>query len=256
MARRATAIAQEREKADNVLLLDAGNTLFGQSLADKTRGRVVIEAMNKLGYNAMALGNTDLVRSLDLTQSLDMVRDRGAEAKFPLLSANVTTRNSDQLVGKPYTIVTVDGRKIGIIGLTQLMTSYPSDQQSSLVQKDYLTAARDAIEQIKQEGGTAVIVLSNLGETQEKKLAEEVPGIAVIVGGGAGPRLPEPTIIGQTGTVILRTGGNGEDLGVCQLTIDSKGQPKDVQGQLVTLRKDDFAEDADMLQLLDSFKSE
>lgn len=257
MARRATAINQEREKASadtdgssaNVLLLDAGNTLFGQSLADKTRGRVVVEAMNRLGYDAMALGERDLNRGLSL------VEERAKDAKFPFLSANVVTSEGNKPIAKPYTIVTVDGRKIAIVGLSELMTAFAGGQQSELVKQDYLTSARDTIEKARKES-TAVIVLSNLGQAQERELANKVPGIAVIVGGGTGPRLPEPEIVGDSGTVIVRTIGNGEELGVCKLTLDTDGRAKDVEASLVTLRQDAFAEDEEMLKLLDSFKSQ
>lgn len=247
MARRATAIKQQRDKAANVLLLDAGNTLFGQPLADKTRGSVIVQAMNKLGYQALALGDRDLNRGVDI------VNERSKEAQFPFLSANVSSRDGNKPVAKPYTVVTVDGRKIAIIGLTDLTTTLSVGQQPTLVEQDYLTAARAAIESAKKEA-TAIIVLSNLGQAQENKLAAEVPGIAVIVG-GMGPRLPEPEINDQTGTVIVRTVGNGEELGVCELTIDAAGRAKDVQAQLITLYQDQFAEDADMLKLLDSFQS-
>ncbi len=248
MARRATAIKEQREKATNILLLDAGNALFGQPLADKTRGRVIVEAMNKLGYQALALGDRDLNRGLDI------VAERSKEASFPFLSANVTTRDGNKPIAKPYTVVTVDGRKIAIVGLTALTTAVSGSQQATLVEQDYLTAARATIEAARKEA-TAIIVLSNLGQAQENKLAAEVPGIAVIVGGGMGPRLPEPDTNDQTGTVILRTVGNGEELGVCELTIDAAGRAKDVHGQLITLQVDQFAEDPDMVKLLDGFQS-
>ncbi|MGQ9676903.1 MAG: bifunctional metallophosphatase/5'-nucleotidase [Chloroflexota bacterium] len=257
MARRATAIKQEREKASaerggapaNVLLLDAGNTLFGQPLADKTRGRVVVEAMNKLGYDAMALGDHDLNRGVSV------VEERAKDAKFPFLSANAVTAEGQRPVGKPYTVVTVDGRRIAIIGLSELMTAFPGGQQSELVKQDYLTAARDTIEEARKET-TAVIVLSNLGQAQERELANKVPGIAVIVGGGSGPRLPQPEIVGDSGTVIVRTVGNGEELGICKLTLDKDGRAKNVEAKLVTLHQDVFTEDGEMRKLLDSFQSQ
>ena len=232
-----------------MLLLDAGNALFGQPLADKTRGRVIVEAMNKLGYQALALGDRDLNRGVDI------VNERSKEAKFPFLSANISLRDGNKPVAKPYTVVTVDGRKIAIIGLTDLTTTLSVNQQPTLIEQDPLTAARAAIESAKKEA-SAIIVLSNLGQAQENKLAAEVQGIAVIVGGGMGPRLPEPEINDQTGTVIVRTMGNGEELGVCELTIDATGRAKDVRGQLITLQVDQFAEDPDMVKLLDSFQSD
>lgn len=249
MARRAAIIKEQRQKSSNVLLLDAGNTLLGQPLADRTRGRVVVEAMNKLGYNAMALGD----REFD--QSTKTVYDRSQEAKFPFLSANIVDPDTNRLVGKPYTIVTIGGRKIGLVGLTSLMTSFPQSHQSKLVEQDYLTAARETVEKLKKET-SAIIVLSNLGLDREQQLARQVSGISLIVGGGPGGNTPEPVVVGPNGTAIVRAGPRGEEMGIWNLSIDAAGKVGDLRGEILVLYQDKYPEDPEMLQLLASFKSQ
>ncbi len=67
VTRRAAVIRKEREKATHMLVLDAGDSLLNnQQPAKGTRGKTSIEAMNKMGYDAMALGMLDLsLLSLD-----------------------------------------------------------------------------------------------------------------------------------------------------------------------------------------------
>jgi 5'-nucleotidase / UDP-sugar diphosphatase len=247
MARRATAIKLERDKATNVLLLDAGNALFGQDLADQSNGKAVVEAMNKLGYDAMGLG------SIDLTQGTTTLYDRAKDAKFPFLSANVIDSTTNQPIGKPYVVVTVGGRKIALVGLSGLSQDTQGTAVSNVTEKDPIATARDVIAQANKETN-AVIVLSTLGFDMEKALAEQAPGIAVIVGGDIGDRTPELTTAGPNGTVILRAQIDGEELGSWKMTIDPDGKATNVQGGLVTLLNDSFAEDADMQKLLDGFK--
>ena len=64
VARRATAISLERQRAEHVLVLDAGNSLLNdRDPARKTKGQTSVEAMNRMGYNAVALGMLDLTSS-------------------------------------------------------------------------------------------------------------------------------------------------------------------------------------------------
>ena len=66
VARRATTINQEKKKNPYTLVLDAGDSLVGdQDPALKTQGKSSVEAMNRLGYDAMALGPGDLALGLD-----------------------------------------------------------------------------------------------------------------------------------------------------------------------------------------------
>ena len=84
MARRATKIKQVRGSVQNVLLLDAGNALYAaQGVNKTTQGKYMVEAMNRLGYDAMLLGDQDFA------WGVDVLKQRIAEARFPVLSANV-----------------------------------------------------------------------------------------------------------------------------------------------------------------------
>jgi 2',3'-cyclic-nucleotide 2'-phosphodiesterase (5'-nucleotidase family) len=250
MARRAVVIQQQRQQHQNLLVLDAGNTLFGQTLSDNSSGRAMIEAMNTLGYNAMGLGDADILKGTQV------IADLANDAKFPFLSANLADASSKQLVGKPYTITTVAGRKIGIIGLTGISEGMPLSIKSKFIENDYLKAAKETIEQVKKETN-AVIVLSTLGFDREQKLAKEVPGISVIVGGGGNNQHPTDQKIAEgTSTVILCSTVNGEGLGTWTMNIDEQGKATNVIGQMLTLTQEDFSEDSGMLALIERYQKE
>src|SRR6185503_7073978 len=104
MAELATLIRRERPD----LILDGGDMFTGTMISDEFFGKPMIEILNKLGYAAVALGNHEF------DYGIPELRNRLKEARFPVLSANV----SGIPEVKPYTILNVKGLRIGVIGAT------------------------------------------------------------------------------------------------------------------------------------------
>src|SRR6266567_4361724 len=65
--------------------LDAGDEMQGTALSNATYGRGTVDAMNRLGIDAAAIGNHEF------DWSIDTLRARISEARYPFLSANITT---------------------------------------------------------------------------------------------------------------------------------------------------------------------
>jgi len=253
VARRATAIKQEHEKSQNLLILDAGNSLYGQPLANKTQGRVIVEAMNAMGYQAMALGDRDLMLGISA------LTERMKQARFAFLSANLVWANSGQPVAKPYAIVTVNGRKIGLIGLTHpgALTTLDSSLAnkpvaSTLRINDPVATAREYLLKVQKETNV-VLLLTNLGIELDQKLAQEVPGITAIIGGRSRVVLQPPARVPETGTVIVQAGFDGEFLGILRLEIDERGKVTAYEGKVLPLGPE-YADDPAMTDLLKKFQ--
>ena len=251
MARRATAIKDIRGQNPNVLLLDAGNALTGQSLADGSKGRVVVEAMNQLGYTAMAIGERELC--LGLAE----FRKRMQEARFPFVSANVVIKATGKLLAEPYAIVEVGGIKVGILGLTNANAvqiplanmstglAWPSFADEVIV-TDPLVAAEQYVPEIAAKADL-VIVLSHLGIDLDQTLVAEVPGIAVVVGGYSRTILSTP--LAQRGALIVQAGYDGEYLGKLVLEIGESGSIAKHAGEIIALGPK-FLDDPQMAQWL------
>ncbi len=132
LAQMASLIAAARADHPGALLLDNGDFLQGSALADlaamprRRRGHPVIAAMNALGYDAATLGNHEF------NFGLGLLRRAVAQARFPMVSANVLTDRGavpldDETLVPPFVILTrrladQAGRahdlRIGILGLT------------------------------------------------------------------------------------------------------------------------------------------
>jgi 2',3'-cyclic-nucleotide 2'-phosphodiesterase (5'-nucleotidase family) len=238
-------VKEVRKTSENVLLLDGGNTLFGnQPLVQQTQGQAIVEAMNLLGYDAMVLG------SEDFWLGLNVLRQRMEEAKFPILSANVVMAETDQLFATPYVIKEIGNHKVAIIGLTNQEAA--SAAGGGIVVLDPLETLEDLVGEVSTKADV-IIVLSHLGTEVDFQMANEVQGIDLIVGGLSHDVLDPPAWVETSGTVIVQAGYQGQRIGVVSLEIDSQGKVAGHQGQVVLLT-DELADDPEMRALLDQYQ--
>ena len=242
-------VKQERQASSHLLLLDAGDSLFGDRLlGQQTQGKGVVEAMNLLGYDAMALGGGDM------RLGLDTLRQRMAEAEFPFLSANVILSGTETLLTEPYIIKEMGDYRVAIIGLTE--PGAADAVQGAVTVLDPIEAARRYVAEVSSQA-SIIIVLSHLGVEEDMKLAEEVEGIDLIVSGIGQGLLGQAIQNETTGTLIVQAevpspGHAGRIVGVAQLQINSQGETKSHQWTAVSLTPD-FADDPEMRALLSTY---
>ena len=119
LAAAATLVAQVRRETPHTLLVDCGDTIQGSPLESVHQAAVragetrspdpMMLAMNRMGYDAMVVGNHELNFGLE-----NLAAARQA-ARFPWLSAN-TTGASPPFA--PYVVKTIGGVKVAVIGVT------------------------------------------------------------------------------------------------------------------------------------------
>jgi len=118
IARVYTYIQQVRAENPNTILVDNGDTIQGTILTDDIYNKQdgehpIMSVMNYMGYDAMTLGNHEFNFGLNL---IDRIQK---QAKFPILAANATYKDTGKLLtGADYTIVERGGVKVAIIGVT------------------------------------------------------------------------------------------------------------------------------------------
>ena len=114
-AKLATVIEQERAKTNQTtLVVDAGDAFQGLPISNSSKGEARAEILNKMQYDAMAVGNHEFDFGLDEAKKYKEI------LKFPLLSSN-TYVNGARLF-EASTIVdkdkTVEGDEFVVIGVT------------------------------------------------------------------------------------------------------------------------------------------
>ena len=185
-ARRMGLIRQEREKDPNLLLVDAGDFSQGTPYFNLYRGRVEIDAMNYIGYDAATLGNHEFDNGLD---SLAMVLKL---AQFPVVCANYdfTGTPLEGLV-QPFTIVQKGNLKVGIFGLGCQPKGVISDKNFEPAQ--YLEpypVAQAMADTLRAQGCDVVVCLSHMGTYGKAKsdvcdaaMVASTRGIDAVIGG-------------------------------------------------------------------------
>ncbi len=210
----------EGERARNpkgAILLSAGDMFQGTPVSNLFRGRPVVDIMNRIGFDAMALGNHEF----DWGQGAlaEIVRT----ASFPVICANIADAHGSGPAGvKPYVFATRKGVKVAIVGLltpdTAHMTS-PKNLDGYIVSNPERVLPK-LLDEVRGKGARVVVLLSHLGIDADKSLASSVGGIDVIVGGHSHTPMFDPVQVGRT--IIVQAGHNGLYLGVLDLILDEK----------------------------------
>lgn len=213
----ATAAQIERLRArapERTLVLDAGDAWQGTYLSNENKGQAVTKIMSLLRFDAQALGNHDL------DWGTDILRQRAAEASFPLLCANCADdTGAVPAYLKPYIVKDLGLARVAVIGLI-LPDAASIIKASSLTGirfSDAAAAVRRLLPQMRREADL-VVAVTHLGLDNDRRLARDVPDIDVIVGGHSHTALRAAVTVGKT--VIVQTGAYTANLGDLELVID------------------------------------
>jgi 5'-nucleotidase len=217
----ATLIRRIRQDMPNVLLLDSGDLIHGTPEEEAFEGRPIIAAMNALLYDAATVGNHEFDFGQRITkQAIGL-------AQFPLLSANILDEKTGQPWGglKPYIMREVAGICIAFFGLTTVDTvsiQFPRTLQGIRF-SDPIDTARDLVPHLRQkERADVVIFLSHLGYQSDRRLAEALSGIDIILGGHSHNRIEQQVWVNNT--LITQTGYHGRALGRTDLLVERDAQ--------------------------------
>lgn len=214
-ARLKTAVDQIRERnPGRVLLLHAGDEFSrGDRLTHKTRGQGNIALMNLVGFDLMTLGNGEFYIGAPL------LHKRIGEARFTILASNVSYRTKDEPFALQTKIIEIAGVRIGFVGICFVRTEHPS--ALPLKVQDPIETARQLIPPLRQQCDL-IVALNHLGLEGDRRLAEAVEGIDVIVGGHSHSTLPSGHRVtganGQT-TLIVQAGDQLRYLGHLTLAL-------------------------------------
>lgn len=217
-ARRLGVINQVREQEPNVLLVDAGDFSQGTPYYNFFKGRVEVQGINRMAYDAVTLGNHEFDNGMDTLAAILKLAD------FPIVSSNYDVRESviaDYV--KPYLVLEKGGIRIGIFGLgAELKGLVMEEQYKGIKYLDPVKTAKKYERLLKKHEKCDVIVcLSHLGsdstttkinDFQVAKLSEYVD---VFIGGHSHTLLENVKINNAKGkpVVIAQMGKSGLFLG-------------------------------------------
>lgn len=180
-ARLKTAIDETRAAlaGKNILTLNAGDNFQGSLFYSTYKGKAELEVMNALKFDAMTLGNHEF------DDGETAITPFVEKANFPVLAANVVTKPQSALNGKikPYTIVTIGGQKIGIIGVVTKDTPELAAPGPNLDFTDDVEAVTREVKALQDQGINKIVALTHVGYHRDLEQIAKIPGVDIVVGG-------------------------------------------------------------------------
>ena len=190
MAARKTLIDQIRAEVGQAggqsLLLDGGDVNTGVPESDLQDAVPDFRGMNLLGYDAMAVGNHEFDKPLNI---LRMQRDL---ARFPMLSANIY--DSGKRMFEPYKVFNLGGLRVGVMGLTTEDTfkMVSPDNIKNIEFRSVIAEAAKVVPELRAKADI-VIAATHMGHYEngnsgtqsagDVEMARAVKGIDMVVGG-------------------------------------------------------------------------
>ena len=270
--------AQAQKEGFTVLTIDAGDIFQGTLVGTLSRGKAVVQYMNRVGYDACVPGNHDF--DLGKDNLIELIQ----ASQFPWVSCNIFDRETGSLWPwvKPWIIIERNGLRIGITGATTVGTrwmSFPENIQG-LEFRPEIPSLQRAVDELRARDVDLVIALVHLGLPYDPRegyrklkgmsldsvlkkdyvnameVAHFVRGIDVLLGGHLHRGYPEPWVDPVNHTICLQNYGNMSNLGWINVyfertarTIYTFDYPADA-GTLLLLQEDEFWPDSVVFRLI------
>ena len=159
-ARRMGLINQLRKEDPQLLLFDAGDFSQGTPYFNFYHGRIEVDAMNRMGYDAITLGNHEFDYGVD---TLALVLK---DAQFDVVCANYDVTNSPlENIVKQYTIIQRSKTRIGVFGIGV-------NPHSLIAERNFYPLKYLEPIEMAQKNGYKAVISHRSGETEDTTIAD------------------------------------------------------------------------------------
>jgi 5'-nucleotidase / UDP-sugar diphosphatase len=201
-ARVVQAVEELSAARPNVIKLHAGDAITGDLYYTITNGQADAALMNAVCWDAFVLGNHEFDSGdAGLRTFLDFLFT--PLCRTPVLSANlwptvgtspIAPRTATDYV-QPSTVITRDGQRIGIVGITVSgKTRNSSRPDAGTTFADEVASAQAAIDGLRGQGIDKIVLLTHQGYSADQAMARALSGVDVIVGGDSHTLLGPATL--------------------------------------------------------------
>lgn len=174
-----------------------------------------------VGLDAQAVGD------LDLSLGWPFLKENYAGSPISLLCANLVEKATGKAAFPAYRVVERGGLRVALVGLlSRADDAYLPESIGELLEvTDPDAALKATLAELDQKETDLdlVVLLSHMGRNEEIRLAREIPGLDLIVGGHSGDILMAPVL--SAGVPIVQAGKRGKRVGRLDLWINPQGQP-------------------------------
>ncbi len=193
------------------LYFDCGDSLRGSQTVYH-RAEPIVGELDAAGCDAQSIGNREFHYLFPL------LRARAARMAHPLVCTNLLDTRGRELPFVPSLTFEREGVRIHVLGL--LIMQYPTGSPWERVFGWRFLDPWDAVEPYARgvPAGDMLVVLSHVGLSLDRKLAQRVPRIDLLLGGHSHDTLFEPEYVG--GVPIVHAGPYGRYVSRTELDYD------------------------------------
>lgn len=167
LSRKSAYIKNLKSKNIDPIIIDAGDALFEQLRLPKEKkegelfkAKSFLKGMETIGCDAFNIGEYDLVGGFDFLKELEK------ESDIPFISANLFSIETGKSVFKPYIIINKNDLKIGIIGVTDFL----STKEEYFYKTDYLQEGQKYINKLRDDVDILVMLVNGSMNNRNKIL--------------------------------------------------------------------------------------
>lgn len=251
MATLVKAIRAERG-VNRTLLIDGGDTLHGSYTAMQSQGADMVRVLEALGVDTIT-GHWEFTLGDKRVREVFGDKDGRGTAKVDFLAGNVVDTAFEEPVFKSWRIYEKGGIRIGVVGQAfpyspianprWMMSDWSFGIREEAVRRN-VAAARAA-------GAEIIVLNSHNGFDVDRKLANRVDGIDIILTAHTHDAIPVPERVGST--LLIASGSSGKFLSRLDLDVKN-GRIAGFNYSLMPILADVIAPDPDMARLIDEIR--
>jgi len=223
------------------LLLDNGDLFSRPQKQPLLTAGIVVDAMNKMAYDAVNLGEREFSHGESLVKRL------AESAEFALLSANVEAQDP---LWAPYIFRNIRGVSVAVVGVVDPDFISPKGKLSATV-LDTEDVLKVLIPKLRETADICVL-LSHTGYEGTIDLVKRVPGIDIAIA-GHGKKRQKPIKVGNA--IVAAESYKGEFVGV--LTINWNVDDRKIDGfdGVSILLGKEFESDPEILNIIQEYSA-
>ena len=225
-----------KNRGTDTFKVSAGDIMLGQH---KPTNQSAINFLDTAGITLSTIGNHELDKGISPFKELIQ------KSKTQFLGTNMNFPKGDDDKIKPFVIKEINGHKYGFLGIQ------PSSLTARIKDASYMEGItidspeqtikelQEHIDNLKSQGIDKIILLSHAGIDYDKKIAKELDGLDIIIGGHSHDLIKdvkkeENLFYSKSGepVIITQAGRDGNNFGVLSVEFDEKGVLKNIQNSV------------------------
>ena len=228
------------------VLLEGGNWFAQTPEGTLSQGEYFNTAAATLPYAGRLFTDKDLAYGWGSLSQI--IKDSPA----PFILSNVTVNGKLPSGARPWLLVQAGEYRVGVFGIVSRQATEGKRRLAGLEITDEITAAREAVQTLREKGADVVVLISALGSSDDESaltdaaLAREVDGIDIILSSNLGRDAAETEKINNT--LIVYPGSKLDGVGRVALFFNKNEELTDVRFEDIVLYRRDFGEDRDVAE--------